>query len=918
MSDEEDFGVAVRARSRAKVHPILSFPSRECRGRIIEFEFAGRGRDYVTEYYRCSKCFRLKRQNPKLDPVPRVTVINGRFKTDPEHPQHAHYCQLDTIGEAAGKRDGYLHLSTLFIDEIESEGVVAAERGIEENKISMNECDSKGRATHVPMKSDKVTDMIASKIESDLHETFRGTMLRRSSRKRTHMDYNVGENNCADISANDRSTRKRSKKPSTHSEHRIANELTNNFSDTFVRLDDAKKRIFNVMLPDESEQTATVRLVSEFCPKDVFNCRSRCQYELCGGCVHMFACSCWSSTSNAGVLCRHCHAALPWARAFLKISSVDVGDEGIRAEDVMMDGTENEQEVNDMPIADEGLASQHPANGGHVGEMASDANGYRWVQEGSGDEVCVSPVDKDFRFTTSSSGPFAASGTGNSIRTSNGGMCMQGTKTIPVRVGGDDVTCRIVAEQVDDALPTYYVEDFGQARSQLIQALQDKRIIELSEAVQRELADKFNELSNILRSHIDQVRKRRREATFVGIHGRSSPATNHAQNRPSYGMANVNTAFSVRQLSHNRTRQAREDFVYASVTELDTVGERSARMVRESEFTQPPPRMTREAEIVRRLRSTTVESRIVERLRAAKVSTGICASHKVVSSAVSESNDRPSIPMTEPREFVCSEIKEECVRMEVAHQEDQAQRERRVESGKENSPVDSNNGITDAAISRSASESNVLASTSVGEERDDRQATGSSNGQHNSIPYALDTDGVQKAANSEGSVLTSTAVSHNPGRNGLQAIIKTETLENVETSVKGMTVQPCSSLDQKTSLPISDARQRLGLLNGEQVDKCIGMLDASSERLSRTNVVGCSSVTPGCDVISERISLVTCSLGSIGCTGEAYLTTVWEKRRNKAYKRIRCKKCKRFRSVSHTIPDEEMLHERPIDIERTC
>uniref|UniRef100_A0A0M3IUK5 SHSP domain-containing protein n=2 Tax=Ascaris lumbricoides TaxID=6252 RepID=A0A0M3IUK5_ASCLU len=98
-------------------------------------------------------------------------------------------------------------------------------------------------------------------------------MLRRSSRKRNEMDYNTIENNYVDISSNDDSTRKRSKKPSTHSEHRIANELTNNFSDTFVRLEDAKERLFNVMLPGESEQTATVRLVSEFCPKDVFNCR---------------------------------------------------------------------------------------------------------------------------------------------------------------------------------------------------------------------------------------------------------------------------------------------------------------------------------------------------------------------------------------------------------------------------------------------------------------------------------------------------------------------------------------------------------------------------------------------------------------------------------------------------------------------
>lgn len=126
-----------------------------------------------------------------------------------------------------------------------------------------------------------------------------------------------------------------------------------------------------------------------------------------------------------------------------------------------------------MPIADESLASQHSANGGHVDRMANEANGYRCVQEGNGDEVCVAPVDEDFRFTTSSSRLFAASGTGNNVQTSNGEVYMQTTATVPVRVGGDDVTCRIVAEQVDDALPTYYFEDFGQARNQLIQALQD-------------------------------------------------------------------------------------------------------------------------------------------------------------------------------------------------------------------------------------------------------------------------------------------------------------------------------------------------------------------------------------------------------------------------------------------------------------
>lgn len=347
-----------------------------------------------------------------------------------------------------------------------------------------------------------------------------------------------------------------------------------------------------------------------------------------------------------------------------------------------------------------------------------------------------------------------------------------------------------------------------------------QRIIELSEAVQRELAGKFNELSSILRSHINQVRKRRREGTFVGILGRSSPAMNHAQNRLSYTMPNVNTAFSVRPLSHVRTRRAREDFIYAPMTELDTFGEQTIRMTHESEFTEPPPRMTREAEIVRRLRSTTVESRIVERLKAAKTSTSTCASPIVASSAVSESNGQPSIPMTEPKEFVCSEIKEECVRMEIAHQGDKAQRERCIESGKENSPIHSNNDVTNTAISGSASEGTALASTSAGEEHDDRQSIGSSNGQQNNIPYAADINGVQKAANSEGNVLTSTAMSHNSDRNGLLAIVKTETLENAETSVKAMTVQPCSSSDQKTSLPVSDGRQHLGQLNGEPVDKC--------------------------------------------------------------------------------------------------
>lgn len=41
----------------------------------------------------------------------------------------------------------------------------------------MDECNRKGIATYIPMKSDKRTDMIALQVESDRHETLTGRRL---------------------------------------------------------------------------------------------------------------------------------------------------------------------------------------------------------------------------------------------------------------------------------------------------------------------------------------------------------------------------------------------------------------------------------------------------------------------------------------------------------------------------------------------------------------------------------------------------------------------------------------------------------------------------------------------------------------------------------------------------------------------
>ncbi|KHN82522.1 Cardiomyopathy-associated protein 5 [Toxocara canis] len=122
----------------------------------------------------------------------------------------------------------------------------------------------------------------------------------------------------------------------THNEHRIARKLTNNFTDIVINLVDAQRCVFGVTFPHESGKTATVQRITSVCPKDVFSCRLRCKYASCGGCVHMFTCTCWRSADNGGVLCRHCHAVLPLTRAFLNVSLDTSREEGIPAEVVMV------------------------------------------------------------------------------------------------------------------------------------------------------------------------------------------------------------------------------------------------------------------------------------------------------------------------------------------------------------------------------------------------------------------------------------------------------------------------------------------------------------------------------------------------------------------------------------------------------
>ncbi|VDM41315.1 unnamed protein product [Toxocara canis] len=106
----------------------------------------------------------------------------------------------------------------------------------------------------------------------------------------------------------------------------IARKLTNNFTDIVINLVDAQRCVFGVTFPHESGKTATVQRITSL----------RCKYASCGGCVHMFTCTCWRSADNGGVLCRHCHAVLPLTRAFLNVSLDTSREEGIPAEVVMV------------------------------------------------------------------------------------------------------------------------------------------------------------------------------------------------------------------------------------------------------------------------------------------------------------------------------------------------------------------------------------------------------------------------------------------------------------------------------------------------------------------------------------------------------------------------------------------------------
>ncbi|VDM46932.1 unnamed protein product [Toxocara canis] len=644
------------------------------------------------------------------------------------------------------------------------------------------------------------------------------------------------------------------RKPTTHSEHRLASELTDNFGDTFVRLEDAKERLFSVTLPDESEQRETVQLVAEFCPKDVFNCRSRCQYESCGGCVHMFSCTCWNSTSNGGVLCRHCHAVLPWARAFLKISSSDIRDEGIRAEDVMTDEADNDQGSDDasaaVTVVQDGLAAS-VNNGDREEGVEEEADGDICMQASS-EAASLSELADELDLPSSSRRLLTMTATQNAIRTTNDeNPIIQSSSLISVQTCADDATTSNVAADRPENTPSYYMSDFDIVRQQLIQALQDKidrslthwlfqRLGELPEDVKRELCGSFSELTAVMHNYIWQIRKK---GTFVRILGyipntntanaslsppSSTTSTVHPLNDkntattsegPLYASPSLNQMVSFGRIPQIPVHQP-SGFIRTAETSLNALTEPPPQIViaHESELVNPPPpimireasrlpsnppqpRLTREAEIVRRLRGSsnnvmTIEARIVKRLKDESPASMESSISSTPSPTPTDANgQRRALVVTGSKDFKFSEIKEECERIEeVAIRETPTVREKPKELGEEGPKSNMAEPIGERIQANKSSEH---FEDGVTRTQNDAQST------------------VSNVVNSDNAKVTDWE-----GQNKMSAFVKLEISDSSELTTAETSMMLPPSTSQQNYFASPEARQYLGHVINVEVDKC--------------------------------------------------------------------------------------------------
>ncbi|MFH4975839.1 hypothetical protein AB6A40_002548 [Gnathostoma spinigerum] len=112
---EKDFGKAIICRTNKGAMPALLYRSVLQPGRMCEFVFSDKGRYDDCMYYVCSDCKKLRKKGEKGEPVPRVKVVNGRFKSDPERTKNPHFCTFKTVGEALGHRERYALTQSLRI-----------------------------------------------------------------------------------------------------------------------------------------------------------------------------------------------------------------------------------------------------------------------------------------------------------------------------------------------------------------------------------------------------------------------------------------------------------------------------------------------------------------------------------------------------------------------------------------------------------------------------------------------------------------------------------------------------------------------------------------------------------------------------------------------------------------------------------
>ena len=108
-----DFGIAEKQTSKCRKRAVHIFRSNRFAGKVIQYSYSDSSKsDKTIEFFTCKRCREINEKATEKRKLPRVTIANGRFKSDPDNTTNEHFCYPAndpnaSIGAVLGKRKIY-------------------------------------------------------------------------------------------------------------------------------------------------------------------------------------------------------------------------------------------------------------------------------------------------------------------------------------------------------------------------------------------------------------------------------------------------------------------------------------------------------------------------------------------------------------------------------------------------------------------------------------------------------------------------------------------------------------------------------------------------------------------------------------------------------------------------------------------